>query len=409
VSDSPGSSGQPHQHRLSTTQREHARVTPLELFFDLVFVLVLTQCTALMADVPTVQGVAQAMLVLGAAWWSWVGYAWLTSVIDPDEPAVRLVVFVAMAAFLVCALCVPGVFGGAGVLFALAYAVVRVSQIALFVLASHDDPRLRSSVIGLGASTAAGVTLLGAASQVDGRAQAALWAVALLVDLGGPFLFGAEGWRLEPEHFAERHALIVIIALGESVVAIGAGVVPERDGGLTAGVVVAAVVGSALAAGLWWLYFDVHATVGARRLEHATPGLERNELARDGYSYLHLPMVAGVVLVALGMKKTLGHVDEPLAAVPAFALLGGTSLYLLALVAFRLRMVRRWSYDRLAAGVLLLLLVPVATLVDALVSVIGLTALLAGLVAYETVRFAELRGRLREHPVGDATPRPDRA
>ena len=371
-------------------------MSPLELLFDLVFVLALTQCTALMAHVPTVEGVAQAMLVLSVLWWSWIGYSWLTSVVDPESGLVRLVVFVAMAAFLVAALCVPGAFGDAALTFAVAFAVTRLMHVVLFTLASRDDAALRSSVLSLAISTAVGSGLLLAAAAADDLTQALLWVAALVIDLGGPYLFGADGWQLVPEHFAERYGLIVLIALGESVVAIGAGVVPGRHGGLDAEVVLAAVVATALVVALWWLYFDVVALVAARRLEHTTPGRERNEVARDAFSYLHLPMVAGIALVAFGLKKTLGHVEDGLATVPALALLGGTSLYLLATVAFRLRNVRRLSLQRLLVALLLLALAPVATDVPALAAEVGVTLLLCALVAFETIRFADLRARLLE-------------
>ncbi len=335
------------------------------------------------------------MLILSALWWSWVGYAWITSVVDPEDGVVRLVIFVAMAAFLVAALSVPGAFAGAGLLFAVAYAVVRLAQIALFVLASAEDPQLRRSVVGLATSTVIGVTLLGAASQTDGALQAGLWTVALLIDVGGTYLFGSEGWRLVPEHFAERHGLIVIIALGESIAAIGAGFVPGRDGGVPGLVVVAAVLGLWLAGALWWLYFDVVALVAAQRLENATPGRERNEVARDSYSYLHLPMVAGITLVAFGVKTVLGHPEEHLALVPVVALLGGVALYLLAHVAFRWRNVHRVSTHRLVAAVALLGLIPVAGKPSALLVLSGVTVLLWLLVVYEASRFAEQRQRLR--------------
>src|SRR5918912_2780747 len=209
--------------RLAPTLREEERVSALELFFDLVFVLAITQCTALMADQPTWEGLARGLLVFGVLWWSWVGYAWLTSVVDPEEGAVRVVIFVAMAALLVDSLCVPGAFGDLGLTFAVAYGLVRAAHIALFLISSQDDPDLRQSVIGLAGSTAIGVALLVAASFFSGLVQGALWALALLLDLGGPFLFGAEGWKLVPGHFVERHGLIVIIALGESIAAIGVG------------------------------------------------------------------------------------------------------------------------------------------------------------------------------------------
>jgi low temperature requirement protein LtrA len=378
--------------------RQGERVMPLELFFDLVFVLALTQCTALMADQPTWEGLAKGLLVLGVLWWAWVGYAWLTSVVDPEEGMVRLAIIGAMAGLLVAALCVPKVFESSAALFAAAYAVVRFGQILLFIAASRDDPNLRYSVYTLAGSTAVGVGLLTAASFADGTLQGALWALALGLDMAGPYFFGAEGWKLMPGHFAERHGLIIIIALGESVVAIGAGAGNEVD----AGIAVAAVLGIVVAAALWWLYFDVVALVAERRLTNAAEGRERNEIARDSFSYLHLPMVAGIVLVALGLKKTLGHVDEELKTVPAVAMLGGAALYLLAHAAFRWRNVHRFSTQRVLCAVLLVALIPLGVELPALATLAILAALLVVLIAYERVRFAELRERLRHQLVTEA-------
>ena len=378
--------------RLTAVPRSEERVTPLELFFDLVFVLALTQCTALMADHPSWGGVGKGLLVLGLMWWSWVGYAWLTSVVNPEEGSVRFAIFAAMAAMLVVALCVPEAFGDSRMLFAVAYAGVRFGQIALFLLASRDEPALRTSVTGLAGGTAVGCGLLvvGALFE-DPNLQAAIWAVALALDMLEPFLFGSEGWKLHPGHFAERHGLIIIIALGESIVAIGVGAGHHVD----AGVVAAAVLGIAVAGALWWLYFDIVALVAERRLNNAAVGREQNDIARDSFSYLHFPMVAGIVLLALGMKKTLGHVDEPLETVPAAAMLGGTAVYLLAHVAFRWRNVHRFSTQRLAAAILLCALIPLATELDALLTLVLLAVLLCALIVYETVHFADLRDRLR--------------
>jgi low temperature requirement protein LtrA len=382
--------------------RSDERVTPLELFFDLVFVLGITQCTALMAARPTWEGLAKGLLVLGVLWWAWVGYAWLTSVLDPDEGAVRLAMFGAMAALLVVALCVPEAFHAEARLFAIAYGIVRIAHLVLFVLASRDDPSLRRSLLtGLVGSTIISVGLLLAASFADHTLQGSLWALALVLDMGGPLLFGVEGWKLVPGHFAERHGLIVLIALGESIVAIGVG----AEGGVDFGVVVAATLGIVVAAAQWWLYFDVVALVAERRLSNAAAGRERNAIARDSYSYLHLPMVAGIVLVALGMKKTLGHVEDPLKTVPAVALLGGTAVYLLAHVAFRARNIHTLNRQRLLCAVLLPALIPAAVELPALATLAILAAVLAALVAYETIRFAELRARLRQRllhePQGD--------
>jgi low temperature requirement protein LtrA len=371
---------------------EEERVTPLELFFDLVFVLAITQCTALMAANPTWEGLARGLIVLGVLWWCWVGYAWLTSVVDPEEGAVRIAIFAAMAALLVAALAVPHAFGNTGLIFAVSYGFARYAQVVLLYIAGRDQPNLRHSVItGLSFSTAIAIVLLVIASQVDGAAQGALWVTALALDMAGPLFFGVEGWMLVPAHFAERHGLIVLIALGESIVAVGAGAGADLD----AGIITAAVLGVAIAAALWWLYFDVVSVVATRKLASARPGREQNSMARDSYSFLHLPMVAGIVLVALGVKKTLGHVDHHLEIVPATALYGGVALYLLALVAFRLRNVRTLNKQRIVTAALLVALLPVVTEIHALVALAVLAALLVSLIAYEAIRFADARNRIR--------------
>jgi low temperature requirement protein LtrA len=382
--------------------REGERVTSLELFFDLVFVIALTQCTALIARTPTWEGVIKGLLVLGLLWWSWVGYSWLTSVVDPEEGSVRLVMFAAMAALLVADLAVPGAFGGDGLLFACAYAVVRIAQIALFMLASRDDPVLRRSVLGLAVGSAIGVGLVIVAAFTSGGVRIGIWALALALDGVGPYVFGAEGWRLAPRHFAERHGLIIIIALGESLLAIGAG----AGAGLGPGVVAAAVLGMAVAAALWWAYFDVVALVAERRLAKAREGLERNEIARDSYSYLHFPMLAGIMLVAVGLKRTLAHVSEPLGVVSASALLGGAAIYLLAHVAFRYRNVHSLNKQRLLSALLLLALVAVETAVrpSSLVTLGVLAAVLSTLIAYEALRFADARDRVRHAVLSDVAP-----
>jgi len=387
--------------RVKAVLREDERVTPLELFFDLVFVLALTQCTALMARTPTWEGMLKGLLVLGVLWWSWVGYAWLTSVVDPEEGAVRLAMFAAMAAFLVAALCVPGAFGSEALLFACAYAAVRAAHIVLFMLASRDDAALRRSVIGLAGSTAIGAGLLLAAAFAAGGEQLGLWGLALVLDMGGPFLFGADGWKLVPGHFAERHGAIVIIALGESIVAIGVGAKAVVDAGVVAG----AVLGVVVAAALWWVYFDVTAIVAGRRLARAAAGRERNEIARDSYSYLHFPMIAGIALIAVGMKRTLGHVEDSLNLVSAAALLGGASMYLLAHVAFRLRNMHTLSRRRLLCAIVLLALLPVGTALPALATLGVLAALLAALIAYEALRYADAREHVRHELARDPVPR----
>jgi low temperature requirement protein LtrA len=380
-----------HVPRLSAEPREREAVKPLELYFDLVFVLGFTQCTALMAARSSWEGLAQGMLLLALLWWAWAGYAWLTSVIDPEEGAVRLLMFAAMAGVLVVALCVPEAFEDRGLVFAIAYGVVRAVHIALFLIASRADPGLRRAVVGLAVGSAIGVGLVTGAAFLDGVAQGVLWGIAILLDWAEPALFGASGWRLVPAHFAERHNLVVILALGESIVALGIGAESDLD----AGIIVAAALGIAVASALWWIYFDVVALVTARRLTLAAEGGERNRMARDSYSYLHFPMVAGIVLAALGLEETLAHVDEHLDGPHALALLGGIAAYLLAHVGLRLRNAHTINVQRLVLALVLLALVPAALHVPALATLAGVTAALWAMIAYETTTYDERRQRLR--------------
>jgi low temperature requirement protein LtrA len=369
-------------------------VTALELFFDVVFVLAITQCTAYMADHPTWTGLTQGVLILAVLWWGWVGYSWLTSVVDPEEGWVRIAMFGAMAALLVVSLAIPEAFDELGLLFAAAYAVFRSGQLILFWIASADEPELRNSIAGFGVSTIFGVGMLIIASQLDGTAQIVVFALAISLDVLGPYVRGSSGWQLIPQHFAERHRLILIIALGESIVAIGAG----AEHGVGGGEVLAAVLGTGVAACIWWIYFDVVALVTETRLVRAASGREQNEMARDVYSYLHFPMVAGIVLVALGLKKTLGGWDEHLYAETAAALFGGAALYLLAHVAVRLRNVHTVSTVRLGLAILLLVAIPLVTEIAATAAVAILLAALILLIAYETHLYGDTRSRVRhEH------------
>jgi low temperature requirement protein LtrA len=372
--------------------REEERVTPLELFFDLVFVLAITQCTALMAHEPSWEGLVKGLLALGVLWWCWVGYAWLTSVVDPEEGLVRIAMFGSMAALLVAALAVPHAFNDEGLVFAVAYGIARYAQVILLYIAGRDNDNLRHSVItGLSFSTAIGIALLVIASQTDGATQGALWGAALALDMAGPLFFGVEGWQLVPGHFAERHGLIVLIAIGESIVAVGAG----ATGNLDAGVITAAILGVVVAAAFWWLYFDVVAVVATRRLARLPVGRVQNAMARDSYSFLHFPMIAGIILVALGMKKTLAHVDHHLEVEIATAMFGGMALYLVGHVAFRWRNLHTLNRQRLVTAALLVALIPLVVEIEAIVALALMAALLVILISYESIRFADARDRIR--------------
>lgn len=318
----------------------------------------------------------------------------------------RLTVIVAMAAMFVVALTIPEAFadleGGLFAPFVLAacYAVVRLAHLACYLVAAGDDAGLRRQLL----LTAAPVTLATALLVAGGAAgppyQTGLWALALLVDYTGIWVTGTSGWRLpSPVHFAERHGLIVIVALGESLVAIGVGVA-ERP--VSTAVIAASVFGIVVAVSLWWLYFDVVAHVAERVLASAT-GQERSRLARDSYTYLHFPIVVSIIFIALGMKKVLEYVSDTevhdlgdaLTGTPLVALYGGVAAHMLGHVAFRRRNTGTWNPHRTAVAGVLILLLPVAWQLPALASLGFVACLLAGLVAYEVVRFGEARDRVR--------------
>jgi low temperature requirement protein LtrA len=376
---------------VETVAEREQRVTFLELFFDLVFVFAFTQVTELLSDEPTWSGLGRGLLVLAALWWAWSAYAWLTNTTNPEEGAVRLAMFASMAAMLVAALAVPDAFGDDALAFGVAYFVVRVLHLVLYAVAAKGDPDLMGAVTRLVPSATIGPALILAAAAFDGGAQASLWALALVIDFGGVLVMGMSGWRVSASHFAERFGLVIILALGESIVSIGVGAAGLP---LDADLIVAATLGLIVAASLWWAYFDVVAPVASRRLREAQ-GIERTRLARDSFAYLHFPMVAGIVLVALGVKKTLGHVHDPLDIVPAVALCGGITLYLLAHVAFRLRNVHTLNRQRVVAAAACAAIIPVATEVSGLAALASVAAICVLLIAYEAVRFREARHRVR--------------
>jgi low temperature requirement protein LtrA len=369
---------------------EH-QVTPLELFFDLVFVFALTQVTILLAEDPTWGGVLRGMLTLAALWWAWSVYAWLTSATDVDEGGVRLAMLASMAAMFGVALAVPGAFGDDAVLFGVAYLFVRLLHLVLSTIVVRDDPERLGALLRFAPTAILGPSLLVVAGFLEGNERIAVWLVALTIDYLGPVVIGVgRGWRVAPEHFAERHGLIILIALGESIIAIGLGAGFE----LGRGVLVASLLGIAVVSALWWLYFDVAAIFAKRRLMQAH-GLDLHRLALHAYSYLHLPMAAGIVFFALGLKTTVGDVGEPLDTVPAVALCGGAALYLVGHVAFLARTTGRLFRRRTIGAAALLALIPLALVIPALAALALVSAVCAFVVAYEAIRHREHRVQVR--------------
>jgi low temperature requirement protein LtrA len=371
-------------------EREHA-VTPLELFFDLVFVFAFTQVTTVLSDDPTWTGLGHGLLILTALWWAWAAYAWLTNTVDPNVGAVWGAILVAVGGMFIAALAVPEVFGQHGVLFGIAFLVVNVMNGAVYALGARGDRDLLAAILRYAPLALTGAALIIVAGFVDSPFREILWLAALAVGLFAPLLGGLGGWRLQPAHFIERHGLIVIIAIGESLVAIGLGAKGTK---LDTGVIVAAVLGLAVVTSFWLAYFDFFPS-RARQLLSDRRGTERIALARDVYTYLHLPMVAGIVLFAFAMKETLAHVGNELDTVPALCLCGGPALYLLAYVALRWRVSRTFGGGRLSAAIACALLFPVALVVPALVALALVTAVWVALHAYEIIWWREARAEAR--------------
>jgi len=375
---------------VSAVERDQ-RVTALELFFDLVFVFAITQVTGFIYHDPSWTKLLEAVAILMVLWFAWSGYAWLGNTAGTDEGAIRVVLLAAMGPLLVASLAVPHAFGKDALVFGVAFFFVRALHLTAYAVLARDDPRLRIVVVRLAQTILPAAAALVLAGFLPEPVRAVCWCAALAIDYGGLILRGTENWQVEPAHFAERHGLIVIIALGESIVALGVG---ASGLGIHAGVVTGALLGIAVAAALWWAYFDVVATVAERKLRAAAPR-ERALIARDSYTYLHLPMVAGIVVFAFGVKTTLLHVSSHLHGPSAAALCGGVALYFLALSSFKRRNIGSFNYPRLVAVAALTALAPAATRLPSLVSLALVAAVACGLIAFEVRRYAGARDRIR--------------
>ncbi len=387
-------------------EEEHAVVTPLELFFDLVFVFALTQVTAFMADELSWRGILRGVLVLMLLWWAWTGYAWLANVASAEERPIKLAILAGMAAMFVLALCIPEAFddlpGGLSgpVVVAVCYLLFRTMHLLMFMIISREDAGLRKQVLRFALSVVASSVLLLIASEFEGWLQTGLWMLALLADYVGTALGGFRGWRLPSAgHFSERHGLIIIVALGESIVAIGVGVAQEP---ITWVIIAASVLGLLLASAMWWAYFDVSALLGEHALVNEPPET-RARLARNAYSYSHLPLLLGVVLVAFGLKEVLLYVSDsshhsltdPLPGVALAALVGGVVLYLLGHVIFKWLTVHDISVVRLAAAGVLLAAIPLIVALPALIQLAVVAFIVTCAMVVESVLFAEARRKVR--------------
>jgi low temperature requirement protein LtrA len=367
--------------------------SPLELFFDLVFVFGFTQVTTLLSAHPTWTGVGHALLILSAIWWAWAAYAWLTNTIDADVGFVLAAILVGAGAMFIAALAVPEAFGNEGVAFGVAFLIVNVVQAALYVIGAGTDRALLAAIARSVPWVTGGSLLILAAGFAHSTLRTILWILALIVGFVGPTFVGVQGWRVRPAHFVERHGLIVIIAIGESLVAIGIG---ARGEPLDGGLILSAVLGLIVVVSFWLAYFDFFQIRG-RQLLTDRSGPERIALARDAYTYLHLPMVAGIVLFSFALKSTLAHRADELSTVKAVALCGGPALYLAAYVALRVRVSRTLGRGRPVAAIACTALIPVALHVPAIVALALVAGVWVALHAYELIWYREARAEAHVH------------
>ncbi len=374
-----------------TAAEAERKTSYLELFFDLVFVFAFTQVTALILEDTTPRGFARAALVLAMVWWAWSAYAWMTNAIDVENSVTRLIVFAAMVAGFFMALAVPDAFQDEAAWFAVAYFVVRILNSALYAWGVRDDPAVLRAVARLSPWFLVAAFVALAAGFVDPDYRSWVWLASLVIDVVGTLTVANLEWHVSPSHFAERFALIVIIALGESIVAIGIGTSElTRDTTYAVSVIVA----FAGVAALWWAYFDFTAIAAERSLRRAS-AVARGPLARDVFTYFHYPIVLGIILYAVAAKKTLEHPLDPLSQAGRWALGLGVALFFAGFALMRFRVIRRVAWERLGAAALALVLAVSLDGPDAIVTLGVVIGVVVVSVAVEAARLHDVRASLR--------------
>ena len=381
------------------------RVTPFELFFDLVFVFAITQVTGYIADTHTGLSIVQGGVVFGLLWWAWSSYAWLGNQAHADYGLIRLGMVPAMIAVFVVALSIPEAWhdepGGlyAPAVLAVAYIVIRLVHEGLYVIAAAGDPGLRHQLaLNLVPLTAGGILLLIGVG-VNDTARTWVWAAALGVDWLLTYVTSmrGRGWRIHSiAHWVERHGLVVILALGESIVAIGVGASATR---IDWELLVGASLGILVATAMWWLYFDISADAAERALHRRDPA-DQVQAAIEAYTYLHYWMILGIVITAVGIEEALAHANdsEALGGFAAGCLCLGPAAYLAGHVASWIRLDRVVKVQRVVAAAGLIVLWPVAASSPPLLAMALVAAALAAVVVFETLKYATVRRELLETP-----------
>ena len=362
---------------------QERRTSPVELLWDLVFVFAITQVTTLLSQDLSWTGFGHGMLVMALVWWAWSAYVWAANAEQQDSRVLRGVLMLGMVCIFIAGLALPRAFGDRATLFAGAYAAVRFLHLALYAHASRKGSAAWSAIAGFAVTVALGMALLIAGSFLDEGPRALLWALAVAIDYAGPAWLTRERLRglqqVAVAHFAERYSLFVIICLGESIVATGLSA-DERP--IDANLIVAVALGLLATIGMWWTYFDrFAATAEARLRDHDDPVLA----AADGYSYLHLVIVAGIIVFAVGMKVTIHDLGEPLSDAARLALCGGVAMYLVGNAAFRLRMAGVLGFAKPAGALALVVVFAVGGGLSALLVTAAATLVLAALCVLEAL------------------------
>ena len=366
---------------------EERRTTPVELLWDLVFVFAITQVTTLLWRELTWRGFGRAMLVLALVWWAWSAFVWAANAQVADSPTLRACLLVSSIAIFITGLSIPHAFGSEATLFAVSYAVVRLLHLGLYADASRQGNASWGAIAGFAVTVITGMVLLIAGSFASGAVRTVLWVLAAAIDYAGPAWLTRERLRglqrVAVAHFAERYSLFVIICLGESIVAIGVGALgSSAERALTGELVLAVTLGLLITVGMWWTYFEGFAARAEERLrEDDDPVLA----AADGYSYLHLVIVAGIITFAVGVKVlTRDSVSAPLPEPARLALCAGVATYLVGHAAFALRMIGEVEHEKLAVAAALLVLFAVGGGLVAWALAVAVVALVAALCVVET-------------------------
>ena len=370
---------QSRTRHVTAVMREEERVTPLELFFDLVFVFTITQLTGVLVSGEDAAALVQVVVMLLLIWWMYDGYAWLTNAIATDRLRFRLLLVGGMGGFLVVALAVPGAYDGDGLAFGLGYLVVVVLHTGMYVRGtSLSEVR---AILRIAPFNLLGVVLILVGGALGGDVQWALWALTAALFWITPHLTTTEGFVVAVSHFVERHGLVVIVALGESIVVVGAGAAGLP---VDAGLVLVALLALSLSAALWWVYFSDEESIESRFAE--APPERRPQLALTGFGYWHYGILLGVVAVAAGLKKALGDPYEPLGGWIAVGLAGGTALFVVCDVGFRRTFGVARNRARLVAGFGALATIPLGTEVGAALQVGALAAVIVAALVAERQR-----------------------